>query len=122
MEGVLIDPIGKAIVGAGMAGGLAGLGQGVAAANVQNRTYSNGNNQSSVNPNDVPAYAGGVALSSAATEWQQIIRDRLSQLVPVVQVLSGREATAVFSQSLGIPELLEQLDDEDPAVVFTSLD
>jgi hypothetical protein len=122
MEGILIDPIGKAIVGAGMAGGLAGLGQGIAAANVQNRVYANGNTQSSVNANDIPAYAGGVALSSAATEWQQIIRDRLSQLVPVVQVLSGREATAVFSQSLAIPELLEQLDDEDPAVVFTSLD
>ena len=122
LEGVLIDPIGKAIVGAGMAGGLAGLGQGIAAANVQNRTYSNGNTQSSVNANDVPAYAGGVALSSAATEWQQIIRDRLAQLVPVVQVLSGREATAVFSQSLAIPELLEQLDEEEPAVVFTSLD
>jgi hypothetical protein len=122
MEGVLIDPIGKAIAGAGMAGGLAGLGQGIAAANVQNRVYSNGNTQSSVNANDVPAYAGGVALSSAATEWQQIIRDRLSQLVPVVQVLSGREATAVFSQSLAIPELLEQLDEEDSAVVFTSLD
>jgi hypothetical protein len=122
MEGILIDPIGKAIVGAGMAGGLAGLGQGIAAANVQNRQFGNGNTQSSVNSNDVPAYAGGVALSSAATEWQQIIRDRLSQLVPVVQVLSGREATAVFSQSLAIPELLEQLDEEDPAVVYTSLD
>ena len=122
MEGVLIDPIGKAIVGAGMAGGLAGLGQGIAAANVQNRVYANGNTQSSVNSNDVPAYAGGVALSSAATEWQQIIRDRLSQLVPVVQVLSGREATAVFSQSIAIPELLEQLDEENPSVVFTSLD
>jgi len=122
MEGVLIDPIGKAIVGAGMAGGLAGLGQGIAAANVQNRVYANGNTQSSVNSNDIPAYAGGVALSSAATEWQQIIRDRLSQLVPVVQVLSGREATAVFSQSVAIPELLEQLDEENPAVVFTSLD
>jgi hypothetical protein len=84
--------------------------------------YSNGNTQSSVNANDVPAYAGGVALSSAATEWQQIIQDRLNQLVPVVQVLSGREATAVFSQSVAIPELLEQLDEESPAVVFTSLD
>jgi hypothetical protein len=122
MEGILIDPIGKAIVGAGMAGGLAGLGQGIAMANVQNRVYANGNTQSSVNSGNVPEYAGGVALSSAATEWQQIIRDRLQQLVPVVQVLSGREATAVFSQSLAIPELLEQLDDEDPAVVFTSLD
>jgi hypothetical protein len=122
MEGVLIDPIGKAIAGAGMAGGLAGLGQGIAAANVQNRVYANGTSQTSVNSGNVPAYAGGVALASTANEWQQIIRDRLSQLVPVVQVLSGREATAVFSQSIAIPELLEQLDDEDPTVVYTSLD
>jgi hypothetical protein len=122
LEGVLIDPIGKAIVGAGMAGGLAGLGQGIAAANVQNRVYANGNQYSTVDQGDVGKYAGGVALSSTANEWQAIIKDRLSQLVPVVQVLSGREATAVFSQSLAIPELLEQLDEEDPAVVFASLD
>jgi DNA-directed RNA polymerase subunit H (RpoH/RPB5) len=63
-----------------------------------------------------------MALSGAAREWNQIIRDRLSQMVPVVQVLSNREATAVFSQSLAIPDLLEQLDDEDPSVVYTSLD
>lgn len=122
LEGVLIDPIGKAIVGAGMAGGLAGLGEGIAAANVQNRVYSNGNMYSNVNQGDVGKYAGGVALSSTANEWQAIIKDRLSQLVPVVQVLSGREATAVFSQSVAIPELLEQLDEEDPSVVYTSLD
>jgi gas vesicle protein len=122
LEGVLIDPIGKAIVGAGMAGGLAGLGQGIAAANVQNRVYANGNQYSTVDSGDVGKYAGGVALSSTATEWQAIIKDRLSQLVPVVQVLSGREATAVFSQSIAIPELLEQLDEEDPSVVYASLD
>jgi hypothetical protein len=122
LEGVLIDPIGKAIVGAGMAGGLAGLGQGIAAANVQNRLYANGNQYSTVDSGDVGKYAGGVALSSTATEWQAIIKDRLSQLVPVVQVLSGREATAVFSQSIAIPELLEQLDEEDPSVVYASLD
>lgn len=122
LEGVLIDPIGKAIVGAGMAGGLAGLGQGIAAANVQNRVYANGSQYSSVNQGDVGKYAGGVALASTANEWQAIIKDRLSQLVPVVQVLSGREATAVFSQSVAIPELLEQLDEESPAVVYASLD
>jgi hypothetical protein len=122
LEGVLIDPIGKAIVGAGMAGGLAGLGQGIAAANVQNRVYSNGSQYSSVNQGDVGKYAGGVALASTANEWQAIIKDRLSQLVPVVQVLSGREATAVFSQSVAIPELLEQLDEENPSVVYASLD
>ena len=105
-----------------MAGGLAGLGQGIAAANVQNRVLPNGGQVSTVDQGDVGTYAAGVALSSVATEWQAIIKDRLSQLVPVVQVLSGREATAVFSQSIAIPELLEQLDEEDPSVVYASLD
>lgn len=122
MEGVLIDPIGKAIVGAGMAGGLAGLGQGIAAANTQYRMYGNGATATQVEPGDIGKFAGGVALSSTANEWQQIIRDRLAQLVPVVQVLSGREATAVFSQQVVIPELLEQLDEENPSMVYTSLD
>jgi conjugal transfer pilus assembly protein TraB len=121
MEGVLIDPIGKAIAGAGMAGGLAGLGQGIAAANTVN--LNNGfQNQTFIKNDAIPEFAGGVALASAASEWQRIIEDRLQQLVPVVQVLSGREATAVFSQSLSIPDLLEQLEDEEPAVAFNSLD
>ena len=122
LEGVLIDPIGKAIDGAGLAGGLAGLGQGIAQSNIQNRTYSNGTNTSYVNNGRIPEYAGGVALASAANEWQEIIRQRLQQLVPVVQVLSGREATAIFSQSLAIPDLLEQLDDEDPGAAYKALD
>jgi hypothetical protein len=123
MEGVLIDPIGKAIAGAGMAGGLAGLGQGLAAANTVNR-FGVGNtpDTSFVQDGKMGEYAAGMALSSAAKEWNSIIRERLAQLVPVVQVLSNREATAVFSQSLTVPDLLEQLDEEDPSVVYTSLD
>lgn len=121
MEGVLIDPIGKAIAGSGFAGTLAGLGQGIARANQNTLTYSSGSQSNSVDASQVPAFAGGVGLASAANEWQQIIKDRLSQLVPVVQVLSDREATAVFSQSLAIPDLLEQVD-EDPSVVYASLD
>jgi conjugal transfer pilus assembly protein TraB len=121
MEGVLIDPIGKAIAGAGMAGGLAGLGNGIAMASRDTLTYSSGAQNSTIDTSKLPQYAGGIAMASAATEWQQIIKDRVSQLVPVVQVLSGREATAVFSQSLAIPDLLEQVD-EDPSVVYASLD
>jgi hypothetical protein len=121
MEGVLIDPIGKAIVGAGMAGGLAGFGQAMRAANTQTQIFANGTTNQSVDSSAIPEYAAGVALSGAANEWQEIIRDRLRTLVPVVQVLSGREATAVFSQSLAIPDLLDQVD-QDPSVVFTSLD
>jgi hypothetical protein len=121
MEGVLIDPIGKAIVGAGIAGGLSGLGQAMRAANTQTQIFSNGGVNQTVDPGAIPQYAAGTAVSGAANEWQEIIRDRLRTLVPVVQVLSGREATAVFSQSLAIPDLLEQVD-QDPSVVFTSLD
>ncbi len=124
MEGVLIDPIGKAIAGAAMAGGLGGLGQGLAAANTVNR-FGVGNNAvdtSFVKDGQMAEFAAGTALASAAREWNSIIRERLAQLVPVVQVLSNREATAVFSQSLAIPDLLEQLDEEDSSVVYTSLD
>jgi conjugal transfer pilus assembly protein TraB len=121
MEGVLIDPIGKAIVGAGIAGGLSGFGQAMRAANTQTQMFSNGGVNQSVDPGAIPQYAAGVAVSGAANEWQQIIRERIRTLVPVVQVLSGREATAVFSQSLAIPDLLEQVD-QDPSVVYTSLD
>ena len=121
MEGVLIDPIGKAIVGAGIAGGLSGFGQAMRAANTQTQIFANGTTNQSVDPGAIPQYAAGVALSGAANEWQEIIRDRLRTLVPVVQVLSGREATAVFSQSLAIPDLLEQVD-QDPSVVYASLD
>jgi hypothetical protein len=137
MEGVLIDPIGQALGGAAVAGGLAGAGQAYAASNTIQQIYgfnSNTNGQNGQNGNGnfgtnvyvdrskIPEYAGGIALSSAAFEWQNIIRDRVSQMVPVVQVLSGREATAVFSQSLAIPDLLEQLEQEDPGAVFTSMD
>jgi hypothetical protein len=133
MEGVLIDPIGQALGGAAVAGGLAGAGQGFAASNTIQELYSvNSNRQPGapgsagsavyVDRSKIPEYAGGIALSSAAFEWQNIIRDRVSQMVPVVQVLSGREATAVFSQSLAIPDLLDQLEQEDPSAVFTSMD
>lgn len=121
MEGVLIDPIGKAIVGAGMAGGLSGFGQAMRAANTQNTIFGNGTAQQTVDSSAIPQFAAGTALSGAANEWQQIIRDRIRILVPVVQVLSGREATAVFSQSLAIPDLLDQVD-QDPTVVYTSMD
>jgi hypothetical protein len=121
MEGVLIDPIGKAIGGAGMAGGIGAAGAGLAAAARDNFMFSNGTQSSTVDASKIPQYAAGLGVAGAAAEWTQIIKDRLQQLVPVVQVLSGREATAVFSQSLAIPDLLEQMDD-DPTVVYASLD
>ncbi len=121
MEGVLQDPLGAAIAGAGAAGALSGIGRGLAAASQNTLTYSNGTQSQTVDASNIPQYAAGLGAASAANEWSQIIKDRLGQMVPVVQVLSGREVTAVFSQSLAIPDLLEQVDD-DPSVVYASLD
>lgn len=122
MEGVLIDPIGQVIGASAIAGGISGIGQGISQGNRVNNNFGNGGQTSFVQNGQIPEFAAGVAASSAAQEYVSIVRQRASQLVPVVQALSGREATAIFSQSLAIPDLLDQLDDEDPSVVYTSLD
>jgi hypothetical protein len=53
---------------------------------------------------------------------ESIIKERLAHLVPVVQVLGNREATVVFSQSLALPDIPEQLEREESSVVYTALD
>ncbi|RIL05043.1 MAG: hypothetical protein DCC75_12065 [Proteobacteria bacterium] len=118
MEGVLIDPIGKAIGGAMMAGGLDGLGVGLSSGQVS--TYSSYYGSQSVLTGDESKYAAGRALSSAAREWGSIIRERANMMVPHVEVLSGREGTAVFSKSFEITDLYEAL--EEDSNQFASLD
>lgn len=111
MSGILIDPIGKAIGGAGMTGALAGLGEAISASNTTS-TVGYGGSTTIVDGN-VGQFAAGKGLSGAAKTWSNIIQDRLDQLVPVVQVLSDREATAVFAKSVTIPDLIDALDDQD---------
>lgn len=115
MSGVLIDPIGKAIAGTGFSGFLQGVGQGISAANttVTRNNSVNGTQTTTDVTGNVLSYAAGQGASNAAGEWSGIIRDRLSQMVPVVQVLSGREATAVFAKNVTISGLFNQLEDED---------
>lgn len=118
MEGLLIDPIGKAIVAGGLTGGLAGLGDAVS--DSQTTDYDSYYGSTEVVTGDDTKYAAGQAISGAAREWGDIVRDRVEQLVPHVQVLSGREATAVFAKSITIPELFETFEEEEN--VFSSLD
>lgn len=113
MSGVLIDPIGKAIGGTAFAGALQGAGEGIAAANSTVRTDLDSGASTVAITGDIGSYAAGKGASSAAREWSSIIRDRLSEMVPVVQVLSGREATAVFAKNLTVSGLYEALEDED---------
>ena len=116
MEGILIDPIGKAIGGAGFAGALQGIGQGLAARNTTVQAGGLLGNTTAVTGN-AAEFAAGNGISSAANAYSQLIQQRVNLLVPVVQVLSGREATAVFSKSISISDLYAALDAEDSGFV-----
>lgn len=117
MEGILIDPLGKAIFGSAFAGALQGAGDSISSRNVT----INSNNSSFAGLDEnigERAIAGG--LGRAGDRWAQFIDDRASLLVPHVKVLSGRVATAVFSQSVLVPELYDQLEEQEYA--FTGMD
>jgi hypothetical protein len=120
MAGVLIDPIGKAIAGSGMAGALGGIGDGFALAQLTTSQSEGGGSNQSVLSGDVGTYAAGRGLSGASNAWSGIIRERIAQLVPQVQVMSGREGTAIFARGFSLPGLLEALGEEDNQ--FSSLD
>ncbi|MCO6432482.1 MAG: hypothetical protein J5J00_16635 [Deltaproteobacteria bacterium] len=112
MSGILIDPIGAAIAGGVMTGTLAGIGEGIAANNTTVTSNVYGGTTSYVS-GDIASYAAGTGISRGAETWEEIIKERLNLLVPVVQVLSNREATAVFAKNVIVPDLYDALGDED---------
>lgn len=114
LKGVLIDPIGKAIAGAGFAAIIDGIGSGLVANNTTQQTNSNGTSTTVIDGN-VGQVAAGAGFQSAARTYASLIRERLTGLTPLVQVYSGREATIVFSAPATIPGLFEQLQADQEA-------
>jgi Bacterial conjugation TrbI-like protein len=112
MSGVLIDPISKAILGAGMVGALAGFGDGVSQANTTTIRSAYGGSESFVSGN-VGQYAAGKGVSNAASTWGDIIKDRLEMMSPQVRVLSGRKVHAIFAKEVVIPDLYDALEEEE---------
>ena len=106
LEGVLIDPIGKAIAATGMGGLLQGVGEGLQARNVTNTSSMFGGSTVELT-GDEREYALGRGLSESAKAWSRIVESRVAKIQPVVEVLSEREATAIFSKSFKIPGLIE---------------
>lgn len=119
MEGVLIDPMGKAIVGSLASGTLEGLGDGVQASNRMTVVTNQG--LFSANNGDIAEFAIAGGLGKAGERWSRFIDERARQLVPHVRVFSGREATAVFSQNIEMPGLFKELESEQ-SFQFASLD
>ena len=119
MEGILIDPIGKALAGSLVAGTVGGVGEGISAANTRTINYGYGGTSTFVD-GDIAQYAAGQGIGKLGENWEKFIEDRMELLVPHVKVLSGREATAVFSKSVTIDGLFEELEDDE--TVLASLD
>lgn len=112
MQGIPIDPIGKGIAAGGMIGALAAVGEGLARSTTEVTQDAFGNTTEIIS-DDLGKYAAGKGMSGFAKEWGKIVSERVRQLVPHIEVYSGREGTAVFAQSVAIRGLYETLEDED---------
>ncbi len=107
MTGRLIDKLGRLILATAGVSFAAALGQRIDGNRSNN--FRNNNGGLRVNPNDVNLAAAS-ALTDASNRLGQILLNRYESLVPVVEVLSGREAVAIFSQSAEIGILEEDQD------------
>jgi len=119
MQGIPIDPIGKAIAAGGMIGGLAALGDGLAKSTTTVTSDTFGGTEEIIT-GDLGKFAVGKGTSGFAREWGRIVAERVKQLVPHVEVYSGREGTAIFAESVAVKGLYEAMDNEDD--VFSSMD
>ena len=119
MEGILVDPLGKVLMGALVAGTVEGAGQATAQSQTTNFTTDEGTTFSYID-GDTLDYALGRGIGKAGSRWGSIIDERAKQLIPHVKVLSGRSATAVFSKNIQVAGLYDALKSEEFA--FTALD
>lgn len=111
MEGVLLDPMGKAIAATGMVAGIGAIGDAFAQGETSTNTGVFGD-QNTVIDGDPFKFAAGKGVGGFAKGWSKILEKRVEQLVPHVQVLSGREATAVFAKSLPVHDLFNALEED----------
>ncbi|RMD85889.1 MAG: hypothetical protein D6808_04435 [Candidatus Dadabacteria bacterium] len=119
MKGRLVDYLGEAIGAATAVGAAQGLAAGVSAAKTT-RFIGNEGTLTTLAKGETAELVAASAISGGLDKWGDIIKDRVNQMVPYVEVLSGREATAVFAKSIVIDGLFEALEDQENA--FASLD
>ena len=122
MHGRLIDKLGRLIAATAAVSGTAALGERLLDRSSENTDPTTG----LVVVGDDANFATASALTDASNRLGQVLLDRYESLVPVVEVLSGREGAAIFSKTTEI-ELIEEEDDGegiygDDAVHRVSLD
>lgn len=120
LPGVPIDPLGKILGATAVTGFIQGAGNALSQSQTTNFVTPDGGLQSAVT-GDALQFAAGQGLAQPANIWTSIIRERVQSQVPVIQVYSGREATAVFTRGTVIPRLYEQLQ-EGETDIFADID
>lgn len=119
MQGIPIDPIGKGIAAGGLVGALGAIGNAYSQQQVT-RTSNIFGGQTSEITGSIGKYAAGQGIEGFTNEWGRIVAKRVNELVPHIEVYSGREGTAIFSESVGIRGLLDAMGGEDD--VFAGAD
>lgn len=96
MQGKLIDKLGRLIAMTAIVSGLGALGERLND-NTHNVYVQNGSGGLTLEPNDMD-YAAASAVTDASNRLGEVLLNRYESLVPVVEVLSGREVSAIFSK------------------------
>lgn len=94
MQGRLIDKLGRLIAATALVSGIGALGE-----RLDDRTSVTVNNNSglAVQSDDLE-FATASAVTDASNRLGQVLLNRYESLVPVVEILSGREVAAIFSK------------------------
>jgi hypothetical protein len=112
MQGRLEDKLGRLIMATAVISGVAAAGQ-----RLQRNTGVFFGNQGGFNQNNQPGFtlqssdfqfAAASAVTDASNRLGQVLLRRYESLIPVVEVLSGRSAVAIFSK----PAEIAVLDDD----------
>ena len=94
MQGKLIDKLGRLILATAIISGVSALGE-----RLDNRTNIIGNQGNlglGVDRQDID-FAAASAITDASNRLGGVLLNRYEALVPVVEILSGREVAAIFS-------------------------
>ena len=108
MQGLLHDPIGKMVLGATEGAFVEGAGEGLSNGKTSIHTGVFGDTTSTTESDPITsAFAKG--LSGGSKQIVEFFEERKDLLSPAIEVYSGREATAIFTNTVPIPGLYEVL-------------
>jgi len=121
LPGILIDPLSEQLLGVGIAEGVRGFGRGIEASKKRVETDRFLGLTFEEWRGSAAELGAARALQGVAGVYADIIRQRANLLVPVVQVYSGRRATAVFSKSVELGEDLVKFHEDELEAGFSGI-